>query len=1278
MIVRRRRTNIRLFYSLLFVIFINFTLAANSLHKHPRRQTSKDIGIWTDGQLEVIETIGLNVTKTIPNSFLTQLLEGCKRATDVYDRDAKCQLTLLSSVNQQLLQESIDRGNYRHIVLTSSFAPFIKSLSTRYNNLTFSIIDVVMEQIIPNVQFLFFSEAQLGYVTGVLAAQLSTTGVIGVVVGPPYIPLLRLRNSFLNGVASTCPSCQVHFRWLDNFDDSPQGVLLSQQLIDAGCDVIWGAGGIAGSSAIYYAASKNVKVIGVDADEYLSTFNKDPLGRNVLSSAQKRLDNALYRSLSDMYLGRFQGQNVLNDFSVQGIDLAPCHETCSLFQEEAIDVNGEPLLMTKQTYIDQVQASVADRLTDTGVDSSTGLPNWSFTQNNTFFNIATFGLKPPALEGSTMTRISGNKALLFGGTPADSLPPVASLWLYNHDNLEWTQLPPAPVASRDHVALYSPELDSLLIHGGRGNQSMVLGEHVYRYHISNSTWSTLFLSTPVYRERHAAALCDALYTFGGIDQGNGVSSALTRIDLQTGNVNVMYSNGPRATPWVHPPGLFGHTITTWSPTEFFMFGGNTLSKYNQQLFRYDTTRDQWTNLQPEGTAPETPYRMQSLAVDGDRILYLGGSGVINATNITGQTIMYHRDKNQWVRDESGVFPNQHVAAVIYPTQTPEDCQFNLSNAVLYTCNARNQPIVMTWGGSRPGLAPTNMVNLQFQGPAIDWNNYTCPIGSAVANVPGLGYTCVECARGTYNRDGKRCYSCPEGGLCPGGKEVLAQFSYWGQDGQIPVFFKCVDNTCCQSKSGCKMDEICKEGYIGTLCSTCKQDGYSSWGNDCVACESPNATYIVLIVLAAFFLTAILLLFPYREGVFISNLLFFYQVASLLLVSADTGVAYFVGVINLNPNAIFSVLNIKNSNTGSISKCIFPTNGFGQALFALSLPILLCLTFFLSCFLVLLWHWMLDKYVWVEKVDKYIPGFFKCHPDKLRPAGIQLLLFIFLPLLNACLKSFSCRTIPTPQGDVQLMRGYPSVQCWTGNHIALIVCASIILVVIMIVIPGYLLQRLYHVNQHRAELYDSANRTKTGEYPKDDYRRLLSPYKDRYWFWFFIDLAIRLWIVVISVSFASRDTFYSVAMFTAIWALFLIQQVRPYRHRWENWGFLFIVMGLSGLAMGRVYSSATLGRECLGGSLCENMTNVIEGFSIFFAAWPLVFFAYWLFRQIRYSWQWFQRRRAKNLASESTVSTNKAYHDVPVETPLEAPFESTVPPFESTDKQSHVVNVNHVD
>jgi basic membrane lipoprotein Med (substrate-binding protein (PBP1-ABC) superfamily) len=136
-------------------------------------------------------------------------------------------------------------------------------------------------------------------------------------------------------------------------------------LIGDGADVIFGAGGQTGSGAIQAAAADDVYVIGVDQDEYFSTFGggESPGAEYLISSAVKRVDQAVYLSLQSLVEGsadEFYDEDGNRAFSAEneGVSFAPPHDA---------DVPEE---VTEQ--LNEILEGLKDGSIETGVDPVTG------------------------------------------------------------------------------------------------------------------------------------------------------------------------------------------------------------------------------------------------------------------------------------------------------------------------------------------------------------------------------------------------------------------------------------------------------------------------------------------------------------------------------------------------------------------------------------------------------------------------------------------------------------------------------------------------------------------------------------------------------------------------------------------------------------------------------------------------------------------------------------------------------------------------------------------
>ncbi len=184
-----------------------------------------------------------------------------------------------------------------------------------------------------------FREDQSGFLVGALAALVANSedsDVIAGVYGIDVPAVKRFRNGYEQGALYINPEWEIGTNILgiynDSFDDLAKGVSDAEQFIGEGASVIFGAGGPLGSAAISEAASQGVYVIGVDQDEYFTTFGGGEAEGSdfLISSALKRVDQGVYDMVAVLVEGEMDefpgGNNYLLDAERGGVGFAPPHE----------------------------------------------------------------------------------------------------------------------------------------------------------------------------------------------------------------------------------------------------------------------------------------------------------------------------------------------------------------------------------------------------------------------------------------------------------------------------------------------------------------------------------------------------------------------------------------------------------------------------------------------------------------------------------------------------------------------------------------------------------------------------------------------------------------------------------------------------------------------------------------------------------------------------------------------------------------------------------------
>lgn len=222
----------------------------------------------------------------------------------------------------------------------------------------------VTEEAPANFVGIQFREDQAGFLAGALAALMTESDVVAGVYGVEIPPVKKFRNGFEQGALYINPDITLLGVYIDDFVAPDRGASAAEQFIGEGADVIFGAGGQTGSGGIVAAAQQDIYVIGVDQDEYVTTFGEGetPGAEYIISSAMKRVDQGVYdmvAALAEGDMDGFPGGGVyVMDAALGGIGLAEPHDA---------DVPEEVLAQVEELF-----TMLADGDIDSGVDPITG------------------------------------------------------------------------------------------------------------------------------------------------------------------------------------------------------------------------------------------------------------------------------------------------------------------------------------------------------------------------------------------------------------------------------------------------------------------------------------------------------------------------------------------------------------------------------------------------------------------------------------------------------------------------------------------------------------------------------------------------------------------------------------------------------------------------------------------------------------------------------------------------------------------------------------------
>ncbi len=295
----------------------------------------KEAGLGQKKQIKV--GLVTDVGKINDGTFNEFAYTGFMRAVEEFGLQSAFIETLAPTDYEKNIEQFAKEGYDMIITVGFMINDATTAAAKKYPNIKFAGVDEGSDQ--PNFAGLLFSEDQSGFLAGCLAGLMTKSNVVGIVAGMEIPPVIKFRKGYENGVKYVNPNAKVLGVYIDSFVDAARGKEAALSQMAEGADVIFGAGGQTGSGGIMGAAAQGAWVIGVDQDEYLTTFGKGSVaGANkLLSSAVKRVDVAVYNAIKMAVMDQWQGGNVLFEAKNDGVGLAPYHDAESAIPQEVKD-----------------------------------------------------------------------------------------------------------------------------------------------------------------------------------------------------------------------------------------------------------------------------------------------------------------------------------------------------------------------------------------------------------------------------------------------------------------------------------------------------------------------------------------------------------------------------------------------------------------------------------------------------------------------------------------------------------------------------------------------------------------------------------------------------------------------------------------------------------------------------------------------------------------------------------------------------------------------------
>jgi basic membrane protein A and related proteins len=201
---------------------------------------------------------------------------------------------------------SLVRGGYNLIIGVGFLqTDALNTMATKFPKSHFAGVDVGVNDTKSkpkNYEGLLFKEQEVGYLAGYLAAlKAKNSGRVVSTVGGIKLPSVdRYIAGFQAGAKKAVPGTKTLNAYSQDFVDQAKCKEIALGQIGQGSRVVFQVAGGCGLGALDAAKSKGVCGIGVDNDQRF-------LGAHILTSAQKKVDKAVFLAIKNAKAGKFKG-----------------------------------------------------------------------------------------------------------------------------------------------------------------------------------------------------------------------------------------------------------------------------------------------------------------------------------------------------------------------------------------------------------------------------------------------------------------------------------------------------------------------------------------------------------------------------------------------------------------------------------------------------------------------------------------------------------------------------------------------------------------------------------------------------------------------------------------------------------------------------------------------------------------------------------------------------------------------------------------------------------
>ena len=287
---------------------VGILLAAVTLLTLAGCRRQQDAAQAADGRMRVVLCIGRRNDLSFQQSAYEGLMRVGRELSQHFVVEVR-EMGYDTTIWESGFYEAADSGAHFVIGLGYQNKENFETIPPQYPNTQFILFDQYVDYSLGNlnnVLTVLFDSNESGFLAGAVAAYwtvsemaMNRDKLIGFVGAINAVNINNFLVGYAEGAQYVDPEIRIRTAYIGDFIDTARAKDLTMAQISEGVDIIFQVASAAGNGVIEAAAERQgVMAIGVDADQYLTLAGTE-LQPAIITSALKRLDNALFKILSD-------------------------------------------------------------------------------------------------------------------------------------------------------------------------------------------------------------------------------------------------------------------------------------------------------------------------------------------------------------------------------------------------------------------------------------------------------------------------------------------------------------------------------------------------------------------------------------------------------------------------------------------------------------------------------------------------------------------------------------------------------------------------------------------------------------------------------------------------------------------------------------------------------------------------------------------------------------------------------------------------------------------